>query len=164
MLDVKLELRTLLCNVTVTMTSKCRNHMDKVATKQLAQLIKTERLNKGFTQQELSAETGISLRSIQRIENAEVYPRSFTLKLIAEKLELSFEELYLKNANRLETKTRTNKSQKILMSITVALVFFLLTCAFIFQSPTFPESTFELAMLLAMEIAIYGLVLFRIWK
>ena len=141
--------------------------MDKVSIKLIAQQIKSERLSKGLTQQELAEETGISLRSIQRIENGEVYPRSFTLKVLAEKLELNFEGL---NVKKLKTTTEDaspstlNKPQKIVASSVVALVFLLLVCAFIFQSPTFPESAFELTLLLAAVIGVYGLVLFRIWR
>ena len=70
------------------------NWMDKI--KQLAHHLKTERLNKGLTQQELSLATGISLRSIQRIESGDVYPRSFTLKALCEKLDIDFYALDLK--------------------------------------------------------------------
>ncbi len=137
----------------------------------IAQQLKSERLSKGLTQQELSVQTGISLRSIQRIENGEVYPRSFTLKVLTEKLALDFESLNLKKKQPTVTKAiigeppqKRNKPQKILLSIIVAIVFCLLTSAFIFQSPTFPESAFEMALLLAIEIGVYGVVLFRIWR
>jgi transcriptional regulator with XRE-family HTH domain len=53
---------------------------------QLAQLVREKRTAKGITQQELADMAGISLRSVQRIENGEVLPRSYTLRVIAEKL------------------------------------------------------------------------------
>ena len=140
--------------------------MDKVTTKHIAQQIKAERLNKGFTQQELADKTGISLRSIQRIENGDVYPRNFTLKLLCEKLALDFDKLNVqKMAPEKDENVKTiNKSQKIVTSCIVAMVLFLLVCAFIFQSPTFPESAFEFVLLLSFVIGVYGLVLFRIWR
>lgn len=141
--------------------------MDKVSIKQIAQQLKSERLSKGLTQQELANETGISLRSIQRIENGEVYPRSFTLKVLAEKLGLNFDGLNMQRAEPIlqeQPISTLNKSQKIVVSSVVAIVFLLLVCAFIFQSPTFPESAFELTLLLAAVIGVYGLVLFRIWR
>lgn len=38
------------------------------------------RLSKGLTQKELSEQSNISVRSIQRIENGDITPRSHTLK------------------------------------------------------------------------------------
>jgi transcriptional regulator with XRE-family HTH domain len=43
-----------------------------------------------MTQEELAAKTGVSARSIQRIENGEVEPRAFTLRAIASALETDF--------------------------------------------------------------------------
>lgn len=48
------------------------------------------RLSKGLTQSELSELCNVSLRTIQRIELAEVTPRSFTLKTIFSVLEYDF--------------------------------------------------------------------------
>lgn len=42
-----------------------------------------------LTQQELSEKTGVSLRTIQRIEKGEVIPRTFTVKQIEKALNLS---------------------------------------------------------------------------
>ena len=57
------------------------------------QLIKELRLKKGMTQEDLAAKTYISARTIQRIENDEVDPRAYSLKIIAAALEVDFEEL-----------------------------------------------------------------------
>jgi transcriptional regulator with XRE-family HTH domain len=57
------------------------------------ELIKQLRLKKGLTQEELSARTDISVRTIQRIENGEVDPRAYTLQTIASALEVDFEVL-----------------------------------------------------------------------
>ncbi|MCK4815745.1 helix-turn-helix domain-containing protein [bacterium] len=57
------------------------------------QIIREIRLKKGMTQEELSAKTGISSRTIQRIEQGKVDPRSYTLQTIADALEVDYEEL-----------------------------------------------------------------------
>ena len=49
--------------------------------------IKEERLRRGLTQSELSWLTGITIRSIQRIENNEVNPSLHSLKTIGEALQ-----------------------------------------------------------------------------
>ncbi len=49
--------------------------------------IKEERLRRGLTQSELSRLTGITIRSIQRIENNEVNPSLHSLKTIGEALQ-----------------------------------------------------------------------------
>lgn len=57
----------------------------------VGQLVKELRLKKGVTQEDLAAQTGISVRTIQRIESCEVNPRSHTLQTIATALEVEFE-------------------------------------------------------------------------
>lgn len=51
--------------------------------KQLAQKIKELRNRNGFSQEDLSEKTGLSLRTIQRIENGETEPRGDSLKRLA---------------------------------------------------------------------------------
>lgn len=60
---------------------------------ELAQRIKTLRNRRGFSQEVLSEETGLSLRTIQRIENGETEPRGDTLKKIALAFEVSSDEI-----------------------------------------------------------------------
>jgi len=48
------------------------------------------RLSKGLTQNELAGKCNLSIRTIQRIELAEVTPRSFTIKTIFSNLEYDF--------------------------------------------------------------------------
>jgi len=57
---------------------------------EIGKLVKTLRLKKGLTQEELSEKTDISVRTIQRIENGEVDPRAYTLQAIAQALEVDF--------------------------------------------------------------------------
>lgn len=53
-------------------------------------LIKELRLKKGMTQDELANKTEVSSRTIQRIENGEVVPRSHSLQVIARALDVDF--------------------------------------------------------------------------
>lgn len=54
--------------------------------------IKSIRVQQGLTQELLAEKTSISTRTIQRIENNEVDPRSYTLEKIAEALHIDFNE------------------------------------------------------------------------
>lgn len=56
----------------------------------IGQLIKEKRLQKGMTQEELALKSDITVRTIQRIENGEVDPRSYTLQAIASALEVDY--------------------------------------------------------------------------
>ena len=64
--------------------------MDKTA---IAKKILHYRKLKGITQEALSELTGLNVRTIQRIESGEVDPRLYTLKSIADALNVSLEEL-----------------------------------------------------------------------
>jgi len=59
----------------------------------IGKIIRDARLKKGMTQEELAEKTDISIRTIQRIENGEVDPRSYTLLSIARVLEIDYEDL-----------------------------------------------------------------------
>jgi len=54
--------------------------------------IKSIRVQQGLTQELLAEKTSISTRTIQRIENNEVDPRSYTLEKIATALNIDFNE------------------------------------------------------------------------
>ena len=60
---------------------------------ELAKRIKALRNRKGFSQEELSEKAGLSLRTIQRIENGETEPRGDSLKRIAVALDVSSDEV-----------------------------------------------------------------------
>jgi uncharacterized Tic20 family protein len=64
--------------------------MDKSS---IAKKIAHFRKLKGITQEMLSEVTGLNVRTIQRIESGEVDPRLYTLKAIADALEVNLEEL-----------------------------------------------------------------------
>ena len=59
----------------------------------LAQKVETLRNRKGYSQEELSDKTGLSLRTIQRIENGETEPRGDSLKRLATVFEVSPDEI-----------------------------------------------------------------------
>ncbi len=61
----------------------------------LAQRVKDLRKKKGLSQEELSENAGLSLRTIQRIESGETEPTGDTLKRIASALQVSPEELII---------------------------------------------------------------------
>jgi transcriptional regulator with XRE-family HTH domain len=61
--------------------------------KVLARRIKELRNKNGFSQEELAEKTGLSLRTIQRIENGETEPRGDSLKKIATTFRVSLDEI-----------------------------------------------------------------------
>jgi len=170
--------------------------MDQLNKEAIARLVREGRAAKGYTQQELSEITGISLRSVQRIENAEVQPRMFTIKILAEHLGFSWqvaagetpgeaspvgaeevvEEEHILNAPAvleappaeppapLRTRRRLNKAQKIILTIVSGILIGLLVLAYVAQSARFPETDFELFLLLGGMVVVYGAVVFRIWR
>lgn len=58
---------------------------------ELGKKIADYRKSKGLTQEELVEKCNLSVRTLQRIEAGEVTPRTYTVKLILEVLELDFE-------------------------------------------------------------------------
>lgn len=59
----------------------------------LGEKISLQRKNKGLSQELLAENCGISLRTIQRIENNKSKPRPYTLKVIADALNMQMEQL-----------------------------------------------------------------------
>jgi len=133
---------------------------------EIAQLVKSSRIKQGFTQQELADMVGISLRSVQRIESAEVLPRYYTLKILATHLHFAAERLRDNTPDETEIpkKAKPNRTQRFIATLISTVIIILLAFAFISQSANFPETQFELFIFLAGVVTIYGLVLFRIWK
>lgn len=136
-----------------------------------AKIIKAGRIAKGYTQQEVADLAGISLRSVQRIENAEVIPRLYTYKVLAQKLALP-EELGFNEADHASAPDTVNvlpmvtfnKPRKIILSVTTGLLITLMACAYLAQSVTFPETSFELFVFLIVLTGLYATVLFKIWE
>lgn len=74
------------------------------------QKIKDLRIKKGMTQEELAEKTELSVRTIQRIENGKVDPRSYTLQAIASALEIDYNELNIMDDIEFEKKTQTENT------------------------------------------------------
>lgn len=55
---------------------------------ELSQHLKRIRIDKGFSQEELSERSSLSLRTIQRLENGESSPRDDTLNLLTQALDM----------------------------------------------------------------------------
>jgi len=131
------------------------------------------RLSKGLTQKELSERSNISVRSIQRIENGDIVPRSHTLKTLAEILGLSFETFMQSTQNQriaisegeeVEPAIGLTHTQRIILSIGVCLIILFLAWAFTAQLANFPETSFELFLFIAgVLVVITGTLLF-VWR
>jgi hypothetical protein len=149
------------------------------------------------------------LRSIQRIENGEVLPRVYTLRLLEECLGVALvgepgvgNEVELDAAGERarseglapeglgsegsgaegETGAAASSSgavgrrvemaksvgwsrpRKWILSVSVGLLMLLLTGAFLAQSARFPETDFERLLLWSGVLAVYAVILLRVWK
>lgn len=143
----------------------------------IATLVKEGRLSKGYTQKELSERSNISIRSIQRIENGELIPRSYTLKTIAEVIGTPFEEFVKITADEpqksneygiiKDVKTPSlvvTVTQRIILSVGLCVTIIIAAAAYIAQSASFPETNFELFVFAAIVLLIITGILFFLWK
>ncbi|WP_336829368.1 helix-turn-helix transcriptional regulator [Sphingobacterium multivorum] len=142
---------------------------NKSSKEKIALLIKNARINRGYSQQQLADLVKLNLRSVQRIENAEVLPRAYNLNLIARELELDIavlkEESNISDTAEPDQINNTfNKPRKLILSIGIGLIGILLIAAFLSQSSGFPETSFELFLLLALVVVVYGIILWIIWR
>lgn len=88
--------------------------------KDIGEKIKDLRLLKGYSQEGLANHSGVSIRTIQRIEKGEVVPRGQTLQLLCEVLDVSIEELSFRVASEQPV---VNTSVKVLyLLVLVGLV------------------------------------------
>jgi hypothetical protein len=111
----------------------------------------------------LSEISHISVRSIQRIENGEIIPRSHTLKTLSGLLELPWPEV--KGAGEtLETTTAVNKQRKMILSFSIPSLLILGTLAFVSQSSGFPETFFEFLALVFAVVSLSTFVLWMLWR
>jgi transcriptional regulator with XRE-family HTH domain len=150
-------------------------------TKKIGQWLKDGRAAKGYTQQELSELTGISLRSVQRIEKGEVIPRQYTIRVLADKLGLSEamidhafqakgesrneeDQLDEKDQKTQPAKRASGQPRKIILSIGLGFMLILGTGAFLAQSSGFPETDFERFLLWMSVGMVYFGFLYKIWK
>jgi len=134
---------------------------------QTAQIVRNARLKKPLTQKELSDLAGISLRSLQRIENAEVSPRLYTLSRLAEHINLDM-DLVPQSSVLAESSTtlpvKNNITRKWILSISSLIVIVLSFSAFVVQSPTFPENLFEILNMVLFGCVVYAVIIYRIWN
>lgn len=146
----------------------------------IARHVKQGRTVRGLTQRELSEIAGISLRSVQRIENAEVLPRMYTLKQLSRHLNFTSEiwqddkplseGITIQKTGPLQSFIKVpghlhlNKEQKIIMTVGLGTLLALLLVAFLAQSSGFPETDFELLLLTAGAICCYISMLLLIWR
>lgn len=91
----------------------------------LGDKVKAIRAQKGITQKELAASTGLSERTIQRIENHEVEPSVYSLNKISEVLSFDFTTEKLRIMKR-----RNQVIYSIMIVWTLALVLNLLLTDF----------------------------------
>ena len=138
--------------------------------KMTATWLREGRLSKGLTQKELAEKSNISIRSIQRIENGDLIPRSYTLKTLASILELSFEE-FMANARQrhivigdTDVDVTRSKPQRIILSVGLTGIILLMGFAWLAQAPDFPETTFELLIFLAAVLGAITLALYFVWR
>lgn len=74
---------------------------------ELGKKIADYRKVKGLTQEELVEKCNLSVRTLQRIEAGEVTPRTYTIKLIFEALEISIDNSF--DTNLMDNKGLTLK-------------------------------------------------------
>lgn len=134
---------------------------------QTAMLVREGRLKKALTQKELSGLAGISLRSLQRIENAEVLPRFYTWRRLAEHIDLDLTRKSQYSFVSESTPTipiKANLPRKWILSFSSLAVIVLSFSAYVIQSPTFPETLFETLNMVLVGCVIYAAIIYRVWR
>jgi transcriptional regulator with XRE-family HTH domain len=135
----------------------------EIEKQKLAKVVQDRRAAQALTQTELAEKTGISLRSVQRIEKGEVLPRPFTIRALATALSFKEEDLTANNVEAKPPADPGSRAGKIILSVIVPVVFLLLILAFLAQSATFPETCFEAALFWAAVIFVIGIFLWFLW-
>ncbi len=132
----------------------------------LAARVRAGRKQKNYTQQQLADLCGISLRSVQRIERAEVFPRDYTLNMLNATLGLTETQPHerLHAADLALEPSGFNRIQRIILSVGIGPIVLFFGLALVTQSRSFPETTFELAIYAASLLAIYMLTLLLVWR
>ncbi|MDC1162119.1 helix-turn-helix domain-containing protein [Tenacibaculum sp.] len=85
----------------------------------LGYYVSDARKKKGLSQEALADKANVSLSTIQRIEKGTVKPRAYTLRIIAETLELDITQLISNETNKANSKSFIPESKRI---NTVALI------------------------------------------
>ena len=102
---------------------------------ELGRKINEIRNRNGITQKDLSEKCNIDIRTIQRIESGEVFPRASTLKLISKILVLDYHELI---ENEQEVQSEPGSFRILLLITLVAGVMHLVN--WFFYAPLFPRN------------------------
>jgi transcriptional regulator with XRE-family HTH domain len=137
--------------------------MDSSTTKKLGITFREARVAKGYTQKELADLSGISIRSIQRIENGEIMARSYTLKTLGGLLDIPWEEV-ASGGEPTPRPPKANRIPKMVLSVSIPLLLVLGSLAFVSQSPRFPETLFEILALVFVVVALTAFLLWWIWR
>ena len=95
----------------------------------LGDKIKSARTQKGITQKELAEKTGLTVRTIQRIENHEVEPSVYSLNKISEILSFDFQTEKMRIMKR-----RNQIIYTVMIVWTIALAFNLFFTEFCFDN------------------------------
>jgi transcriptional regulator with XRE-family HTH domain len=143
------------------------NGLSSLTREQTAMLVREGRLKKALTQKELSGLAGISLRSLQRIENAEVLPRFYTWRRLAEHIDLDLTLEYQSSPVSESVPVipiKGNLPRKWILSISSLVVIVLSFSAYVIQSPTFPETLFETLNMVLFGCIIYAVIIYHVWK
>lgn len=132
---------------------------------QTARIVKEARLKRPLTQKELAGLAGISVRSLQRIENGEVLPRVYTWRQLGTHIDLQTEPTEeLPIATNYSQPTQLNMPRKWILSVAALVVITLAFSSFVIQSPTFPETLFETVNMILAGCILYTVALYKIWK
>lgn len=133
----------------------------EIEKQRLAEIVRNRRTKKGFTQADLSEKTGISLRSVQRIEKGEVLPRAHTIKALGTILDFKMEDLREPKKNN--NPHPSGKAKKLILSFSLPPLIILLAFAYLAQSSVFPETKFELILYWAAMIFAIAILQWFIW-
>jgi len=131
---------------------------------QTATMVKNARVKGLLTQKELADKAGISLRSLQRIESADVLPRYYTLQQLAAHVDIALSLPAEAEMPMAMEPTKVNVARKWILTFSSLVVIILSFGAYVLQSPTFPDTQFEMCLLLLAGCIIYAAILYRVWK
>ncbi len=95
-------------------TSSFSHEICSMANQNISEQIKQARKRAGLTQQELANETGLSLRTIQRIEKGDQEVSGYSLRQISSTLDVQLEQLILPNVNQMRIETSSLPAVKAL--------------------------------------------------
>lgn len=88
----------------------------------LVSVLKSLREKKGLTQNDLAAKTGLSLRTVQRLESTNKAPKGYTLTVLAQEFDMEPSSLQVKY---LQVKRTENSEQDTLKILNFSILSFL---------------------------------------